>query len=256
MTGFAVIVKLYQKIYGERGYYCEWTNEVALLFSHRIGLGGNVVSEIVSAAINRGIFDKNLFDKYQILSSTGIQKRYFEAVSRRKQIDVVQKYLLIDATIKSDNVRNNHINVDINSQNASNNPQSKRKESKVNKSIYSPPPLSEIYALFNRICTNLTPVQDIPNASRERAVFNIWNAYEDMDKIKTVFTKAQKSDFLSGKSKGWKASFDWLMKQENFVKVYEGNYDNQKSSGGGVVGECTYDMDAYERMINTVPTLR
>jgi len=40
---------------------------------------------------------------------------------------------------------------------------------------------------------------------------------------------------------------------ENFVKVYEGNYDNQKSSG--VVGECSYDMDAYERMLNTVPTL-
>ena len=29
LTGFAVIVKLYQKIYGGLGYYCEWTNDVA-----------------------------------------------------------------------------------------------------------------------------------------------------------------------------------------------------------------------------------
>ena len=36
LTGFAVIVKLFQKIYGGQGYYCEWTNEVALLFAKRI----------------------------------------------------------------------------------------------------------------------------------------------------------------------------------------------------------------------------
>ena len=46
LTGFGVVVKLYQKIYGGRGYYTEWTNEVALLFAREIGLGGNAVSEI------------------------------------------------------------------------------------------------------------------------------------------------------------------------------------------------------------------
>ena len=61
LTGFAVVVKLLQRIYGGEGYYCEWTNEVALLFSRKIGLGGNVVSEIVSASVRRGIFDRTLF---------------------------------------------------------------------------------------------------------------------------------------------------------------------------------------------------
>ena len=86
LTGFAVVVKLYQKIYGGFGYYCEWTNEVALLFSRECGVGGNVVSEILAASIKRGIFDKTLYDKYQILTSAGIQKRYFDAVSRRKKV--------------------------------------------------------------------------------------------------------------------------------------------------------------------------
>ena len=60
LTGFAVVVKLFQKIYGEQGYYCEWTDEVALLFAHKCG-GGNAVSEIVSASIKRGIFDKGMY---------------------------------------------------------------------------------------------------------------------------------------------------------------------------------------------------
>ena len=39
----------------------------------------------------------------------------------------------------------------------------------------------------------------------------------------------QQSKFLKGDNKrGWKASFDWLFENDkNWVKVYEGNYDNK-----------------------------
>ena len=133
LTGFAVVVKLYQKIY-QHGYYCEWTNEVALLFSHRIGLGGNVVSEIVNASIRRGIFDESMFDKYHILTSRGIQERYFEAVIRRKCVKVKKAYLLVNVTqiLNEDNIL--WVNDNINPVNASNNFQSKVKESRVKKS--------------------------------------------------------------------------------------------------------------------------
>ena len=49
LTGFGVIVHLLQEIYGKEGYYIEWTEEVALLFARRCGLGGSVVSEIIEA---------------------------------------------------------------------------------------------------------------------------------------------------------------------------------------------------------------
>lgn len=109
LTGFAVVVKLFQKIYGEQGYYCEWTKEVALLFSRKCG-GGNVVSEIVRAAIKRGIFDKNMYEKYSILTSRGIQERYFEAVNRRVHINVKREYLLISDTLLTENVSKNGVN--------------------------------------------------------------------------------------------------------------------------------------------------
>lgn len=134
LKGFAVIVKLYQKIYGGFGYYCEWTNDVGLLFSQDVGEGYSSVSEIVSAAIRRGIFDNDLYEKYNILTSQGVQKRYFSAVSRRKQINVKSEYLLINVEQFSKNVNISSENVSRNAKNAYNFEQSKEKKNKVNKS--------------------------------------------------------------------------------------------------------------------------
>ena len=118
LKGFAIMIKLLQKIYGGEGYYAEWTTEIASLFAKRIGANGSAVSDIVSAAIKRGIFDKTLYDKYQILTSKGIQKRYFEIVSRRKNVEVKREYLLFDAAILRKNADNLAENVDIFPKNA------------------------------------------------------------------------------------------------------------------------------------------
>lgn len=131
LKGFAIVVKLFQKIYGQQGYYCEWTEDVALLFGKNVGLGGDAVSEIVRAAIKRGIFDSELYDKYQILTSRGIQERYFEAVSRRKEVEVKKEYLLIKVDQIYKNVRILNENVNISSKNVNISEQKKVEESKV-----------------------------------------------------------------------------------------------------------------------------
>lgn len=129
LTGFAVIVKLFQRIYGQQGYYCEFTKEVALLFAKEIGLGGNVVSEIVSASVQRGIFDVQLYEKYHILTSCGIQERYFEAVSRRKKVEVKNEYLLLKYADIPKNVIILGKNADIFQENADISKQRKGEES-------------------------------------------------------------------------------------------------------------------------------
>lgn len=131
LTGFGVVVKILQKIYGGQGYYVEWTNEVALLFAKKIGLGGNVVSEIVSASIKRGIFDAKLFEEYGILTSSGIQKRYFEAVSRRKNVSVKNEYLLGSYAQKFKNVDILEENAYIFNENVDISKQSRVEESRV-----------------------------------------------------------------------------------------------------------------------------
>ena len=132
LTGYAVILKLYEKIFVEKGYYCEWTTDVALMFSRKNSVGVNVVSEIVNASLRRGIFDDDLFKKYSILTSREIQEIYHEVTTKlnRKQVDFVKEYLLVDYTLFSDKYRIYSINYTGNAINYIGNSQRKRKERK------------------------------------------------------------------------------------------------------------------------------
>jgi hypothetical protein len=45
--------------------------------------------------------------------------------------------------------------------------------------------------------------------------------------FQSVFAKVERSDFLAGRTPRWKGcTFDWIIKQANFVKVLEGNFDD------------------------------
>ena len=134
LIGFAVIVKLWMRIYGSRGYYCEFDEEVALMFSHKTGVGVNAVSEILNAAFKRGIFDKTLYEKYKILTSKGIQERCMKMCSRRKRFEVEKKYLLISVPDSFENVYIKGENVNISEENVYIFTQSKVKERKVKES--------------------------------------------------------------------------------------------------------------------------
>ncbi|HHV74298.1 MAG TPA: DUF4373 domain-containing protein, partial [Thermoanaerobacterium sp.] len=134
IIGFAIVIKLLMKIYKE-GYYYEWTEKEQLLFSKKVNVDINQVNDIINACLKWGLFDKDLYDKYKILTSKGIQRRYLEAVSRRKQIVIIKEFFLLDISkyqnIVFDNI--NQVNDDNNSINSDNNPQSKVKESKEKK---------------------------------------------------------------------------------------------------------------------------
>lgn len=136
VKGFAIIVKLFQKIYGERGYYCEWNEDVALLFNLNLGgnsgVNKNLIDGIVVASIRRGIFSQELYEKFGILTSKRIQEEYFCAVSRREKVEVKKEYLLVEVGKNFVNVDNNLINVDRNAENANNNTQSRVEKSNKN----------------------------------------------------------------------------------------------------------------------------
>lgn len=149
LTGFGVIVRLLQEIYGKAGYYIEWTTEVALLFARKVGLGGNVVSEIVEASIRRGMFDREKYDKYHVLTSRGIQKRYFEAVSRRKVLEVDENILLVNVALLCPNVDIRAKNVNIFSENANIPKQSKVEERRVKESKEEKPRVSALDSALN-----------------------------------------------------------------------------------------------------------
>lgn len=133
--GFAIAVKLYQLIYRELGYYCEWTDELIPLHMSKMGVSSGIgtIKEVVQACIRVGIFSKELFEKYQILTSKGIQERYFRAVAKRKGIEVKKEYSLIKVT-------QNPVNDGRNSVNDVNNPVNDAKKRKEKKREYNNAP--------------------------------------------------------------------------------------------------------------------
>ena len=134
LKGFAIVVKLWQMIYRDNGYYSEWNKEKELLFAHDecSDCGVQLIDNIVAACVERDIFSKELFQKYGILTSKGIQKRYFSAITRREKVNVKKEYLLISIGKNAVNADDNPVNVDNNSINTCRSTQSKVKESKVN----------------------------------------------------------------------------------------------------------------------------
>lgn len=139
ITGFGIIVKMLCKIYSN-GYFYEWGEKEQLLFSKRINVDKNEVIACINSAIKWDLFDSNMYEKYRILTSKGIQKRFIEAVGRRKTLEIVEEYWLIDIpesekmTVILINVDINEENADINGKIVDINSQSKEKKRKEKKS--------------------------------------------------------------------------------------------------------------------------
>ena len=93
-------------------------------------------------------------------------------------------------------------------------------------------PFAEIKNLWNSTCTGFARLVVISDNRRNKIrnrVAEMGGVEKALPIIKTIFEKAQASSFLKGDNKrGWKASFDWFFENDkNWVKVFEGNYDEK-----------------------------
>ena len=103
LLGFGIVIRLFQYIYAENGYYMEWSQDVALMFASNEQVGVNVVSEVINACLKRGIFDQNKFKEFGILTSNDIQERYLEATNRRIGEKICDEYAVLNAHKKQVN---------------------------------------------------------------------------------------------------------------------------------------------------------
>nr|DAI56782.1 MAG TPA: Primosomal protein 1 [Caudoviricetes sp.] len=97
----------------------------------------------------------------------------------------------------------------------------------------SPPvPYAKIMAAYNEICTSFSKIISM-EGERRRAVGARWAKWPSLETFKTVFQKAEASDFMRGCNKqNWVADFDWMMKSSNMQKILEGKYDNGRLNNG------------------------
>lgn len=228
LKGFAVIVKLYQKIYGECGYYCEWKDDSLLLFMSENGLPSdnkNLISEIISACIRRNIFSEDLFKRYGILTSHGIQKRYLKATSKRDKIEMKKEYLLVSVDkIKDNVVIISHSDGIISHSDGiieqSRVEESKEKKSKEHNKQFVPPSVEEVGEYCRERKNNIDP-----------------QAFVD-------FYAAKGWMIGKNKMKDWKAC----------VRTWEKNRSEKSSKNNSNVGfndfhQRQYDFDALEKQL-------
>lgn len=97
-----------------------------------------------------------------------------------------------------------------------------------------PVPFAEIVALYNELCPSM-PRARISD-DRKKSIRARWLECQKANEeplawFRSLFTKAEASDFLSGRKTAngshWRCSLDWLMGPKNAPKVMEGNYENR-----------------------------
>lgn len=93
--GGYIAVRLMCKIYDVEGYYCEWGEDAMLLFAKKIGVGSKTLRAVVETLVKREFFNKDMYEKYQILTSRAFQRQYAAGSSRRHSVNIKAEYLLI-----------------------------------------------------------------------------------------------------------------------------------------------------------------
>ena len=92
-SGFGVLIATWQLIYKENGYYIDYSDDLFLMIRRLLMIDISEAKSIIDKAIERGIFDKSKYEKHQILTSAGIQKRYIIASKKKKIVIVDGNYL-------------------------------------------------------------------------------------------------------------------------------------------------------------------
>lgn len=91
----------------------------------------------------------------------------------------------------------------------------------------TPPSYEQVITLYAMTCPSLPPVEII-TANRQIGASELLKRYS-MEQIRRAFEMAEASSFLKGvNERGWRASFDWLISEDNMAKVLEGNFTDRK----------------------------
>ena len=86
--------------------------------------------------------------------------------------------------------------------------------------------VNKIVNYYHEKCPGLATVKTITDKRVSTVMARV--RQHGKDKVAEMIERAGASNFLAGDNqRGWIADFDWIFKPTNFVKVYEGKYDNR-----------------------------
>lgn len=100
-----------------------------------------------------------------------------------------------------------------------------------------------IQELYNTVCGSYPRLVKMSDKRKKAIKARLKTGYT-LEDFKTLFEKAESSDFLKGKNKrNWRADFDWLTCDSNMAKTLEGKYDNKTGGGPDDPGGKTHGAE-------------
>lgn len=266
--GLMVAMQLLCKVY-QNGYYYPWGDDERLLFAQNTnsGLSTLEVQNIVNTLIRRQLFDGACYAEHVILASRHIQQVYLEVARRRKWVEVVSDYWIIES-IPGSNVQirekekdANTLDVHINQTDANIFEQRKVKKKESTPSVVDSTctnrdsctpaevlPLKKEFVVGSNITTALPSSEALvkklndstkgvfgevrlPLNTKRRQLLRARLREFGLPAFGEMLGQATISNFLKGDNKSsFKASLDWMIRTGNFQKIVEGNYANHQSA--------------------------
>lgn len=243
IKGFAIVIKLYQAIYS-RGYYIKWDIDTELLFIRDYCLsevGRNLVSEVVSSCVRRGVFDSELYNKFNILTSKRIQETFLTATKRSKEVIFEKEYALPIVYTFIDYASKNGKNVNISFKNVDISKQRKEKERKGNN--LSNTCVSKNEEIDKKLKAFLEKNSQIILDDDNLNISNVDFSLLD--------TKIKESEFLKQVS-----SFNWLY--NNYDKIIGGYYKDfvVKKKSGSYENKRQYTQEELDSLVDSIKDIR
>ncbi len=305
IKGEITAVKLLCEVY-RNGYYLTWSQPARIkLVSKLKGVSPCLLDDIVRRLVKWGFFDKSLFDSANILTSRGIQIRYFSPFSNsfRKNLPYLliedAKTQVIAAKTKSKEAElpfegmddaaqviatetpvigvktaetgifaaKTPINAAISTPN--NTIQYNTIEDSLRSSLSTGEPLTQQddidspivedaqkgderetidFSAFKDFFNSKVQGTSVPSivslkSEMRRGLLRARVKEHGKDSLAVVVQKVVDSTFLTGGTGQFVAKFDWIFRPQNFLKILEGNYDdnlNQTANGYGTNSNIGY----------------
>jgi predicted phage replisome organizer len=200
-----------------------------------VHLALKALEQLSMIVYDRGCFSIAGWEEYQNIE--GMEriresKRLAQARWRAKQ-----KELPVESTVESTRCLVDYAEEDI----------EQEKNKKEDKSI-----CQQVVDMYHDICRSFPAVRSLSDARRKSIKARLKDY--TMDDFRQVFQNAEASSFLKGLDGGWKASFDWLIKEANMLKVLEGIYADkgwkQKSVMQPSMSMGQAELEAIQRVLS------
>lgn len=97
--GIEFYIYLLSAIYSDKGYYMQLDDEMIFDIADDMRIEETEAAEMMDFCLSDkiGLFDLRLYEKYKILTSRGIQKRYIETMRQlKRKVTIDLQFLLVD----------------------------------------------------------------------------------------------------------------------------------------------------------------